>query len=264
MTDSFIKAQAENYAKKRFARASKAEQEKLIADWSAKVETSRQLVNDFKKRVGDPAGLKLLDAGCGNGGLAIAFFEAGALVYAVDLEEELISIAKAHAAVYRVAPSFVLYDGRRLPFSDNFFDAAASISVLEHTDDPVWYLSEILRVLKPGGRLYLAWPNRLWPKETHTLLWGLAYLPRPLADRLIRFFKRCPLKDNNLHFYNYWQVEKIISQAEAETGRFKILAEPGQSANPLKNIIKKCLNIFGLPYKAFLPHIQLILWKIKK
>lgn len=254
---------AKSYVLKRFPLASPMEKNKLVDDWSKKVENSRELVKDFKKRIGEPAGLKLLDAGCGNGGLAIALTEAGARVTGVDIEEELIEIAKRQAAYYGVSPEFILYNGRKLPFSGNIFDAAASISVLEHTESPQEYLEEILRVLKPGGRLYLALPNRLWPRETHTLLWLISYLPPSLADSLVRIFKRNPLSENNLHFYAYWQIKKIIKSAGANGYEFKILPEAGASNNLLKNIIKKLLKIFGLPYKAFLPHIQLILLKQK-
>lgn len=261
MIDIFIKELAENYVEKRFFQASTAEKEKIIDDWSNKVDNSRKLVIDFKKRVGNPAGLKLLDAGCGNGGLAIAFAEAGAEVYGVDIEKELINIASLHAAHYKIKPFFIFYDGGRLPFSDNTFSAATSISVLEHTTDPAVYLSEILRVLQPDGYLYLALPNRLWPKETHTLLWGVTYLSQSLANLVVRFFRRNPLSENNLHFYSYWDLKKIIHQAESHGAKFKIVEEHGFSHNLIKKVIKLGLKKLGLSYKAFLPHIQLVLIK---
>jgi len=261
MREVFIKNLARSYVEERFTKASAAEKEKLVNDWLNKVENSRKLVIDFKRRIGDPRGSKVLDAGCGNGGLAIAFAEAGAEVYGVDIEKELVDIAKLHAQHYKVKPSFLVYDGDKLPFSNNTFFAAISASVLEHTKDPVAYLKEILRVLKPGGYLYLGLPNRLWPKETHTLVWGITYLPKKFADLVLRALKRCPLSENNLHFYTYWQIKKFISQAETQGEKFKIIDEPGASQNILKRIIKIGLKKLGLSYKAFLPHIQLVLVK---
>jgi SAM-dependent methyltransferase len=52
----------------------------------------------------------------------------------------------------------VLGDGDRLPFADESFDAAISIAVFEHLSDPFGAAREILRVLKPGGVLYLQVP----------------------------------------------------------------------------------------------------------
>lgn len=48
----------------------------------------------------------------------------------------------------------VIGDGRKLPFKDGSFDAVLSHAVLEHVPDPFAYVSEIFRVLKPGGEVY--------------------------------------------------------------------------------------------------------------
>ncbi len=50
-------------------------------------------------------------------------------------------------------------DVRRLPFSDNTFDLAFSIYVLEHLEDPLSFVKEIYRVLKPGGHFLALTPN---------------------------------------------------------------------------------------------------------
>ena len=52
----------------------------------------------------------------------------------------------------------VLGVGQRLPFRDSCFDAVLSIAVLEHVDDPFKCAAELVRVLKPGGRLLVAVP----------------------------------------------------------------------------------------------------------
>jgi SAM-dependent methyltransferase len=66
--------------------------------------------------------------------------------------------------------------------------------VLEHVDDDRAAAAEILRVLRPGGRLALFVPNRGYPFETHGVFWRgryrfgniplVNYLPRPWRDRL--------------------------------------------------------------------------------
>lgn len=256
-----IKETAKRYIDGRFPNAGIAEKNKVINDWINKIETSKKIAEDFKLRAANPEGLKILDAGSGNGGVSIAFSKAGAEVYGLEIESDLVEIACLNAEADQAGVKFVLYDGVKFPFADGEFDAVLSISVLEHVSNPQNYLNEILRVLKPGGFLYLALPNRLWPRETHTLLWGLAYLPYELAEAMARVFKRSALAENNLHFYTYWQVAGMLKKAEAGVGKFKILEERGVSKSLIKKVIKKAFGIFGLPYKAFLPHIQLVIIK---
>lgn len=255
---------AREYIYKRYPNASVPEKEKYINDWNNKERDSAYLVKDFIKRVGPVSGHKILDVGCGNGGVSIAFARAGAEVYGVEVEQELYEISKIHSESVGLKPSFYLYDGEKLPFNDSFFDYAVSVSVLEHTDDPKHYLKEILRVVKPDGLIYLGFPNKLWPKETHTGLWFLTYTPKFFRPYFIRFFNKNPLEDNNLHFYGYFDLKNILNQISLEGYGWSIVEESGESKNPLKNFIKQILKIFGLHYKVFLPHILLILKKDKK
>jgi 2-polyprenyl-3-methyl-5-hydroxy-6-metoxy-1,4-benzoquinol methylase len=257
-----IEKVAKDYIYRRYPRATVLEKEKYVTDWRNKIRDSKALVEDFKKRVGEPAGKKVLDAGCGNGGISIAFAMAGAEAHGVEVEDELFQISKQHAQALGINANFYLYNGDRLPFEDDFFDYAVSASVLEHTDDPVHYLNEILRTMKPGGKLYLGFPNKLAPRETHTQLMFLTYLPKFLQDFYIKIFHRNPLPDNSLHFYGYFDLLRMIGGGVGGY-RWKVLEEEGGSKNILKKVIKKTLRVFGLSYKALLPHILVILQKEK-
>ena len=74
------------------------------------------------------------------------------------------------------------------------FDLVLSHEVLEHVQDDRAVIKEILRSLKPGGRLVLFCPNRGYPFETHGFYWRgvyhfgniplINYLPRAWRDRL--------------------------------------------------------------------------------
>ncbi len=252
---------AREYVYKRFPQASPVEKEKIINDWVNKIEDSKSLVEDFRARAGEPSGKKILDAGSGPGGVSIAFALAGADMYGVDIEKELYDISVLHAEKAGVKINFFLYDGLRLPFPDNTFDYAVSVSVIEHTSHPEMYLSEILRVVKPLGKCYLAFPNKLWPKETHTGIWFLTYIPAPLRPSVIKILKRNPLEENNLHFYTYFNLKKMLDRVSADDYLWRIVPEEGQARSGIKKIVKNILGIFGLSYKAFLSHILVILEK---
>ena len=252
-----IKSVATKYVYGRFPDASKPEKDKIIRDWVNKIKDSQALVRDFVMRVGEVKGKSIFDAGCGNGGISIAFALAGAQVTAVEIEQELFDIARAHVSSYGVSVDIVLYDGTILPFKDNSFDYAISASVIEHTTDPVLYLSEIHRVLKKDGVLYLGFPNKYALKETHTQIWFLTYIPAFLRDTVVQFLKRNPLPANNLHFYSYFDLQNMLKKVSG----FFVVKESGRSSNPVKKIFRSVCDLVGFPYKVLLPHILVLLKK---
>lgn len=84
--------------------------------------------------------------------------------------------------------------GEHLPFPADYFDLILSHEVIEHVQDDHRVIAEIVRTLKPGGRLVLFCPNRGYPFETHGIYWRgryrfgniplINYLPRRWRDRL--------------------------------------------------------------------------------
>lgn len=255
---------ARGYVERRFPHASLSEREKIVSDWVSKRQQAEGIASDFERRIGPLSGLRVLDAGSGNGGISIAFSGRGALVDGVDIESELVEIARAEALAGHATATFTLYDGTTLPFPDSTFDAALSVSVIEHVDQPARYLSELLRVVKPHGVLYLAFPNRLHPKETHTGLWGLSYLPHSLGSWYVRLMRRNPLEDNGLHFYSYWAILRLVRTARVSGhGTWEVVPEHGGTKNPVKRIFKYILRTCGVPHQALLPHVMLVLRVVK-
>jgi len=100
-------------------------------------------------------GLKILDAGCGNGAIAGRLAEMGYQVTGIDCSEDGIAIArKAHPKVrFEVAS---VYDDLR-PIME-VTDLVLSSEVIEHLFDPQSYLENMSRTLRPGGWIILTTP----------------------------------------------------------------------------------------------------------
>jgi 2-polyprenyl-6-hydroxyphenyl methylase/3-demethylubiquinone-9 3-methyltransferase len=101
-----------------------------------------------------PAGLRVLDIGCGGGFLAEEFAALGCQVTGVDPSPASIGAARAHAASRGLRIDYRVGTGEELPVPDTAFDVACCCDVLEHVSDLDRVISETARTLKPGG-LYL-------------------------------------------------------------------------------------------------------------
>ncbi len=99
----------------------------------------------------------VLDAGCGTGWFSKAAAERGANVTSMDLGEGLLQQVSIKCKSNRVVGSIL-----NIPFSDNTFDYIVSSEVIEHIPQPLDAIDELYRVLKPGGKLVLSTPNKVW------------------------------------------------------------------------------------------------------
>lgn len=96
-----------------------------------------------------------VDLGCGTGRVTAKLVRLGARVTAVDFSEKMMGLARSKFRPGQV--EFVAADlTRRLPFPSNRFDLATACLVLEHIREKRRFLSEVFRILKPGGILYLS------------------------------------------------------------------------------------------------------------
>jgi ubiquinone/menaquinone biosynthesis C-methylase UbiE len=111
----------------------------------------------FLDRAGVALTGRILDAGCGGGGMPLSLAEEAALVVGIDPAERF---QKAGVLLGQerglVNLHFALADGMYLPFPDGSFDLVLSHAVIEHVADAPLYLREAARVLAPGGRMFLS------------------------------------------------------------------------------------------------------------
>ena len=135
----------------------------------------------------DLAGKRVLDIGCGVGGLDQVLVELGAAhVTAVDVAAPLIGLARRRVADSRITFE-VTEPEQPLPFADASFDVAFTKDAWLHVIDKRALLHEVRRVLKPGGQLAGGdWMKGPEPFSADMLyfieLEGIPYHPTTLAD----------------------------------------------------------------------------------
>ena len=97
------------------------------------------------------AGKKTLEIGVGLGSDHQRLAEAGAVLNGVDLTPRAIGHTRRRFELLGLASKLQVADAEALPFADGEFDAVYSWGVLHHTPDTDKAVSEVFRVLKPGG-----------------------------------------------------------------------------------------------------------------
>jgi SAM-dependent methyltransferase len=147
----------------------------------------------------------VLENGCGVGMYVEHMFPFGGQITGLEYDFE-------RACEARVGSRGILNAaGEALPLPSGTFDLVLSHEVLEHVQDDARAVQEMVRVLKPGGRMLVFAPNRGYPFETHGIYWKgkyhfgniplVNYLPRAWRDRLAP----------HVRVYSSYDLEKLFT-----------------------------------------------------
>ncbi|OQA35720.1 MAG: Malonyl-(acyl-carrier protein) O-methyltransferase [Parcubacteria group bacterium ADurb.Bin326] len=102
-------------------------------------------------------GKTLLDVGCGIGLFSAIAEKKGAKVTSLDMGKALLTQVSKRCNSKTVVGSVT-----RLPFKDDSFDIVLATEVIEHSSNPAKGFAELVRVAKPGGKVVITVPNRIW------------------------------------------------------------------------------------------------------
>jgi 2-polyprenyl-6-hydroxyphenyl methylase/3-demethylubiquinone-9 3-methyltransferase len=134
--------------------------------WSDDIRWVRTLKNMVPGRLSwfdrkfDWQGKDVLDLGCAGGFMAESIDDRGARVTGIDPAKEAIAAARAHAKAEGRAISYDVGVGEALPYADASFDAVVCVDVLEHVQSLPKVISEVSRILRPGGMFLFDTINR--------------------------------------------------------------------------------------------------------
>lgn len=166
--------------------------------------------------------LNILDVGASTGIIDNYLSKHFNHVTGIDIDDQ--AILYANRQFKRKNLVFKVGDALKLSFSNKKFDVVICTHVYEHVSNPNRLFEEIYRVLKPGGIVYFAAINSLWPLEPHYNLPFLSYLPKSLANIYVivsgkaKLYYETPL--------NYWQLETLTKDFDKVDYTLKILINP--------------------------------------
>lgn len=209
-------------------------------------------------------GLRVLDIGCNLGYGSGILSESAANVVGVDVSE--MAIQKARQMVQKPNASFLRVNGGILPFEEKEFDIITAFQLIEHLPDPVPFLADVWRVLKPGGRFLLTTPNASIRLDPGMKPWNEFHVHEYMASELTALLKtRFPkvavsglFADNELYEIERNRVERQRKNARRITRHlppwWKVRSSlirsgktllPSQVVGKLRNLISHKANFAG-------------------
>lgn len=189
------------------------------------------------------ADMRVLVAGCGNGAYSGQIRQHYTPhVQAFDIEAPRVSEAQVST------PTAIVAAAEMIPFPDACFDVVLSHEVIEHVANDYQATCEMMRVLKPGGRLVMFAPNRWYPFETHGHYWRgtyhfgntplINYLPDALRDQLAPHVRAYTMTSIRRLFSG--TAHRVVHHERIFGGYDNIIAKVGLPGQ----VIRDCLYVF--------------------
>jgi len=116
--------------------------------------TARRYLKQIARYRGDEKG-RLLEIGCGQGDFLLEAQKKGFDVSGIEISPTAAALANERLGSQKVTPGVL----EQVTIEDGSFDVCVLSDVIEHTRDPIRFLSTIRRLLKPAGTLFIATPS---------------------------------------------------------------------------------------------------------
>jgi SAM-dependent methyltransferase len=215
-------------------------------------------------QLGVGAGTKMIDVGAGAGRHSFEAYRRGADITAFDMDKEELenvatmfeAMAEAGEAPETARAEAVSGDALALPYPDGTFDVVVASEILEHVPADEAAIAELVRVLKPGGKLAVTVPR--WLPER--LCWALSDEYHANEGGHIRIYKadelRAKIETRGMRFVDshhahalhspYWWIKCAVgvekNKHPAVTAYHRLLVWDMMSAPALTRTAESVLN----------------------
>jgi ubiquinone/menaquinone biosynthesis C-methylase UbiE len=175
---------------------------------------ARFIANKIRKFI--PCDARHLDIACGDGDIMQAFADIGCKSVGIELLQY--RVERCHKRRLNVVKGDIT---KGLPFEKDSFNVVTLISILEHLQDTKQLMSEVERILSPGGIAVIQIPNPFFPIDLHYFLPFYGYLPEFVREPYRRIFA------GDKYGINYYTAQTTRKEVEALTNNFEELHAEG-------------------------------------
>jgi 2-polyprenyl-3-methyl-5-hydroxy-6-metoxy-1,4-benzoquinol methylase len=180
------------------------------------------ILDNLKNYVAEWKQASILDLGSGRGGLVVRLHQEGVRAMGIDYCFDYCVISKLRGTRYGIDTPVVNAQGEFLPLKNRSVQVVFCYHVIEHVFDPDALIRELRRVILPGGKVFISLPNRWTLYDTHFHLWGINYVPRPFAEKIINWVGRDKGNDvsagyqklEDMHYFSYSSFKKLCKNHE--------------------------------------------------
>lgn len=201
---------------------------------------------------------RILDIGCATGSASTAFAWLNCRqVVGLDLTMEPLGVRLAQRRIqaHNLKAHFINGDGCRLPCRSKSFDLCFCEWVIEHIPTQLELLNEIQRVLIPNGIAYISTNNRLWPKEVHSGLWFISWLPHNWAAQFAVWLDRCSDRAGwNVWLLTFWQLHSLAREAGLDV----VMPHFNPFLSTKSFVVSRALNHLGLSADFVAPNLYVL------
>ncbi len=181
------------------------------------------ILNDYLKNENIKQ-MSLLDVGSSTGYITNILSKNFSNTIGIDIDEKGVHFAQNFFLNENL--TFLNQDSMNIQFPDNTFDVVNCTHIYEHVPDSKRLMSEIYRVLKPEGVCFFTAGNRINFMEPHYKLPLLSLLPKFIAHKYVKLFKKADFYYET--HLTYWGLKKLVSDFEVIDYTIKIIREPNK------------------------------------
>ena len=187
--------------------------------------------------------------GAGTGGLAVVLYkEYDGLVYGIEPNEAAISIIRKKCKTFGMNPNnFKREPCEQISFEDNSFDYVHCFTVLEHVRDVEKSIDEMIRITKPGGKIYINTPNYADPYEGHYKILFPTFLPKIFGKLYLISIGKSTELLNTINFITEKKMNRILSKKKNIT--WLRIYEPGKRTKGILGLFLDWITFSQFVYK---------------